>query len=839
MIYTVRIAALILLLVAATDTIAGPGDSENHGRSVASVLDEYRAQGYPFAYSSNLVDEALLVTVNPTSDEPLEIVRQILAPHGLDILEEHGFYLVVRSGPAEQKSGKLLLITREKTSWTPLVTTSVSARPELTAAIHLDSGVQQFSGLAPQKYRVLVEAEGYESRSSVVVVRQGETAVVEMILEPQPPELEVITVSSSRYDVWSDTTARPYFIDQRSLQQLPNLADDPLRAVQRLPGSAGGGVSAQTHFRGGEEREAGMVLNGYRLFEPFHVRDFQSIFSTVDPRSIEGVSVYTGGFPVRYGDEMSAIVVMDSLDSSAAARTELGLSVFNTSLLTAGNFADYRGNWLLSARRGNLDLIVRPEEGTPSYYDVFGELGFEITPSARLSGNFLLAEDRIEIILADDASELERASSDASNAQIWLRLQNQWSAELSSSTILSFNSFSNERLGDVNDPENVIAAIDDRRDVRRIGLQQDWRWSYSDLHYLGWGFEFAYGDADYRYRSDVSFFGLPARYPGIPANEMTDLTASPAGGAYALYVSDKWKLGASTFMEAGLRWDYQDYTGLAPDPQISPRLSLFHATRRGTEYRLSWGRYFQSHGIHELQIEDGVTEFTPAQRADHLIAGLRKPFGDDYALRLELFHKEMRRLRPRFENLFDPLALLPEIEPDRIRIAPAGARARGLEIMFDYEQDGPLSWWASYTLAEVTDDVDGEAALRSWDQTHAVQAGFTYSSPKWDVGIAAKWHSGWPTTDLYLLDSGMVEPGPRNGRRFASFATLDARVSRRFAIGDSTLTTFLELANATDRRNPCCVDYDLEIDDAGSASLVRQEENWLPLLPAIGFLWEF
>lgn len=828
-----RHVTVVILLAVVT-----AANAQHVGRSVAEVLDAYREQGYPFAYSTNLVDESLLVTVDPDADEPLAIMRQILAPHGLGILEEHGFYLVVRASADAPPAGSMLLIIREKSNWSPLVPTSVSATPALNTGQQLDAGIQRFAGLPPQKYRVLVEADGFEPRSGVVNVRPGETSVLELALEEERDELEVITVSSSRYEVWSDTTSRPWFIDQRAMQQLPNLADDPLRVVQRLPGSAGGGVSARTYFRGGEQREAGIVLNGYRLFDPFHVRDFQSVFSTVDPRAIEGVSVYTGGFPAQHGDQMSAIVVMDTLDPGSAAHNELGLSVFNTSFLTRGNFDGHRGNWLFSARRGNLDLIVRPEEGSPSYYDVFGELGYELTPATRLSGNFLLAEDRIEIILSNDESEVERATSDTSNAQFWLRLQSDWTEALSSSTVLSFNAFSNERLGDVYDPETVIATVDDRRDVRRVGLRQDWRWTWSDSHYLNWGFEFTHGDADYRYFSDVSFFGLAAMYPGNAASETRSLTASPVGGAYALYVSDKWRLGDRTFVETGLRWDAQDYTDLPRDPQISPRLSLFHASGGGTEYRLSWGRYYQSHGIHELQVEDGVTEFTRAQLADHWIAGLRRPLGDGYTVRVEFFRKDMRRLRPRFENLFDPLVLLPEIEPDRIRIAPVSARARGIELAVGFDADGPLGWWASYTLAEVTDEVDGEDVARSWDQQHSVQAGLTYSSPAWDFSLAGRWHSGWPTTDL-LLDDGGVAPGPRNARRFASYASLDLRVSRRFSIGDTTLTAFLELANATDRRNPCCVDYDLDVDDEGNEVLLRQVENWPPLLPAIGFLWEF
>jgi len=277
---------------------------------------------------------------------------------------------------------------------------------------------------------------------------------------------------------------------------------------------------------------------------------------------------------------------------------------------------------------------------------------------------------------------------------------------------------------------------------------------------------------------------------------------------------------------------------------LSPRVSIFHATRSGSEFRLSWGRYYQSAGINELQVEDGVSEFWPAQHADHIIAGLRLPLRNSLNLRLELYQKDIRQPRSRFENLFDPLELLPEVEPDRIRISPQSARARGVELMIDRRGDSPWSWWASYTLAEVADEFETGTVLRSWDQRHALQAGVNFSSESWNLGLAASVHSGWPTTEMRLAETS-VEPGyalvlgDRNAQRFATFATLDLRAGRRFVLGDNLLTTFFELSNALNRSNPCCVDFDVVEDDDGRLTIDRQEDHWLPLLPSIGFLLEF
>jgi len=87
------------------------------------------------------------------------------------------------------------------------------------------------------------------------------------------PELETVVISASRYEIYSDLSASRFSLDQRTIQNMPDIGEDPMRIVQRLPGAAASGASAKTHFRGGEESEIGIMLNGHGLFDPFHIRD--------------------------------------------------------------------------------------------------------------------------------------------------------------------------------------------------------------------------------------------------------------------------------------------------------------------------------------------------------------------------------------------------------------------------------------------------------------------------------------------------------------------------------------------------------------------------------------
>ena len=756
----ILLAVLLLSSVALADDGQG---SPYAGRSLIEVIDEFRADGVDLAYSTNVVTEDLHVAFEPEPGPPLDVMRQILRPHGLFVREDTGVYVIVR-------------------------------------------GAQEGPPRRPDKQST----------------------------QPARADLETVVVAASRYEISRDLSTSRFSIDQRTIHNMPDIGEDPIRVTQRLPGTAASGASARTHFRGGEENEVGIMLNGQWLFDPFHIRDYQNVFSAIDARAIDGVEVYTGGFPARFGDRMSGLVLMDSLEAEKSRHNEIGISVFNTSLLTAGSSGDR--NWLFSARRGNLDLVIDPEYGQPSYFDVFGEFALDLSPNARLSINALYADDQVEIIIESDPGELEQVVSDTRNAQFWMRLESDWSPVLTSSAVLSFVDYSNRRNGSVNDPEKMIAAARDDRDISQYSLRQDWLWRPSDQHRMQWGIDITYGEADFDYDGSAQYFGLQELY-GKPDVDR-QLTASPRGGSYAMYLSDRWQVSERSILEWGLRWDDQTYTDLSSDSQLSPRLSYLYRPWENGELRMSVGRYHQSQPIQSLQIEDGVTGFWPAQRADQAIVGFRQLVADDVSVRAEVFYKEIRDLRPRFENLYDPLGVVPELQADRVRLEPTKASARGFELSAD-RVSGPWNWWAAYTWSKVTDRIDGADQPRSWDQRHAFQGGAGWHDERWNFSAAVSVHSGWPTTDLTLNEDDNAVPGTRNAQQLSTFASLDFRLSRKFDVRRGTLTAFIEISNVLNRDNVCCVDWDVDEDDNGDPVLENSLDYWMPLLPAIGVLWEF
>jgi outer membrane receptor protein involved in Fe transport len=335
-----------------------------------------------------------------------------------------------------------------------------------------------------------------------------------------------------------------------------------------------------------------------------------------------------------------------------------------------------------------------------------------------------------------------------------------------------------------------------------------------------------------------------ATLPGAPPPQRA-LVADPGGRAASAYVSERATLAARLIAEVGLRWDRETWLPEGEDSQWSPRASLLYRLTDATDLRLSYGRYFQAEGLLDLQIEDGVTTFAPVQKAAHSIVGVEHRFANEVALRAELFRKRTGSARPRYENLFDPLVLLPELRPGRVRIAPDAAEASGLELYVTGRH--PLEWFAGYSYSHADDLIAGERIPRAWDQRHAAGAGVTATLGPWSLSGALSVHSGWPFTAVELMDvvgsgaaSGPVAvTGPRNGERLPWSRRLDVRASKPFPLKLGSLRLFVEITNLTNRLNPCCVAYTASTAENGAVSLDRTLIRGLRLAGNVGVLWSF
>ncbi len=708
----------------------------------------------------------------------------------------------------------------------------VQAEPSAARGLELAREILAAHGLslseaAPRVYAVVRDSSNASARPQPAQ-------------KQEPEQLEEVVVQTSRYVLATENIAPKNFLTQDEVQAMPRLADETLRAVQRLPGAATNGVSSLGPIRGGEPNETAILLNGLRLYEPFHLKNFYSPISLLDSRIIDGIEFYSGGFPAPYGDRMSAII--DARTIRPAERYyEAGLSFFHTSALAATGFDDGRGRALLSARRGNLaELAQFAEEdfGEPDYSDGFARAEYALTDSTNISFDALASGDQI-VARRDNGTQEARAKY--RNIYGWLTLEHDWSPDLSSRVIGSFTDLVNERRGSVEQPGQRSGRVQDDRTFHIAGLRLENSWDIGAFrHRFGGEVRKLWGDYNYSLDLTVSP-NYP--FPGSPGSVTTRrVSPAPEGYENSAYWDVRTTLGQRWTLETGLRVDVQTYDGSDDGEQLSPRFSVLYALSPATTLRASWGRFFQSQGINELQVEDGISTFYPAQHADHVIASLEHAFDEGFNVRVEAYRKYYRELNPRFENMLDPLVLFPEAEFDRVMVDARSARAEGVEVLMQMRPRGPWSGWLSYTWSQVTDRIGNEDVPRSWDQRHAVNLGVTWASGPWTATVINSFHSGWPTTELPVNPTTgvpSIDVSARNRSRLEDFNSLDMRLTRTFLMSRGALDVFVELTNATSRDNPCCVEYELRQNADGSTSYVRDFSSWLPLIPSAGVLWRY
>ncbi len=287
-----------------------------------------------------------------------------------------------------------------------------------------------------------------------------------MASKPQPPQpvaLEEVVVAASRYSLSAEVPDTHTVFTHAEIEGLPRLADDSLKAVHRLPAAASNGVSGLAYMRGGDSNETLVVLDGFPLYEPFHLKVLLSPTSLLDPGILSGIDVHAGGFTAQFGDRMSAVIDATSIHPDADSHYELGLSLFNANLLAFNRFADGRGQWLVAARRSNLDEVadlLDAHYGELTYSDAFGRLDYEFTTDTRGSLHVLLSKDNADV---NNAEETESAAAKYRNSYVWAhaRARLLFAAERDSHRFVHLRCA--ERTGEVDEDVSALGSADDQR----------------------------------------------------------------------------------------------------------------------------------------------------------------------------------------------------------------------------------------------------------------------------------------------------------------------------------------------------------------------------------------
>lgn len=671
---------------------------------------------------------------------------------------------------------------------------------------------------------------------------------------PQPPDTEPapmqrvkeeIVVTPGPSDPRQDGPLGTLTLDLAEVAELPHLGDDTFRTLGILPGVATSEASSQVSVRGGRDDEVLLLLDGLELLAPYHVQELDSALSIVAPTFLGRVSLSTGGYPAEYGDRMSGVIDMTTLAPAHGTRFGLGIGLVFAEASAAGAFAGERGRWYSAFRGGDYHLVLEGSgrEEEPNYWDSFGKLEYSLRPGQALQLNALFAEDELDLPASESAGESYR--SEWGNHYLWLTHDAVLGSDLFVESIISSARLTRDRAGSAERSEASF-SLRDNRILDVAGFKNVWRWEPWERASFEAGAELR------QLRSTVDYFN---------DRELTDplapLRPEPAVGSTRFqgvlsvdqtnaFVSSRLRPLDALTAEVGVRFDHHS---ALDESRLSPRFNLAWQPRDDSVVRLAWGWFHQSQRPNELQVEDGETVLARSERAEHRILGFEHRREGGAAVRVEAYQRLLRRPRARFENLFNPTVLFPELTGDRIRIAPEAGRAQGIELFFRGADRGRLGWSLSYAFSSIEDQIDGRWAPRSNDQPHAVRSDLNYRlAYGWNLHAAWLYHTGWPTTRVtgnavYDPDGAAhVEPvpGPFHAERLPAYHRLDARLSRTWALPRGQLNTYLEVQNLYDRANVRGFDdFSFGLGADGEPRVDYDTLSWGEFLPSFGIRWQF
>ena len=752
---------------------------------------------------------------------------------------------------------------------TPLVGATVTMVGRFGGAIADTVGQFRLKNLPPGNYTLRFSHVGYEDvQLAPVELSAGDNRTLNASLHVKLTTLKGIVVTPGQFEIMGTEPAARQTLTRGEIETVPQLGEDFFRAVTRLPGMSGNDFSTRFVVRGGEYDEVLVTLDGLQIYEPFHLRDIDGgVISAVDVAAVEGIDLMTGGFTANYGDKMSGVFNIKSkqvpLDRS---RLTMGLSMLNTRLLSEGTYANKKGSWLFSARRGYIDLVLKladpDSEIKPTYYDVFGKTRYQLSDKHILGVSVLHAGDDLHYYGQDDeVGDTVRTSY--GNSYGWLTLWSELHPRVIARTIASIGQVTHKRSGQLY--YDWLPGIDytnrDLEDFRFGGLKSDWEYEMADVLFLRFGVDAKWMTAEYDYLSEqFQYWYHVTADSSYITFEGIDTVASvikSSGRKLGLYVTNRYRPWQLVTVEFGVRYDRASYSG---DDLFSPRLGLVFDLGSTTSLRTGWGRYYQSEGMDEIMVGDGETEYYPAEKAEHWVAGLQHDFDNGIHLRVEGYYKKYSDLRPDYRNSFDDIEAFPELENDRTVMYRTSSMSRGLELYLKKDTRGKVSWWASYALAKVEDDVstirflpeevtvqyDGTLPTPN-DQRHTLYFDLNYRpSHKWQLNLALQFHTGWPYTGVHTVEAPAAGGGTQVylqsdeqlSSRHKNYRRLDLRFNRYFRVGSGRITAFVELINVFNFKNVRGYSYDIVLGGPRGYHLVAESENWFGRLPSFGVAYE-
>lgn len=582
-------------------------------------------------------------------------------------------------------------------------------------------------------------------------------------------------------------------ISGKALRQIAGSTNDPLAAVQSLPGVATVDGTSAPAVRGSGPGDNLYYVDGLRVYSLFHL-GFLSIFNA---DLIEGFELYSAAFSPHYGDITGAVLDV----TLRAPRTDRLGSKLNINMMGADFLVEgpVSGNqsFYFAGRRSYADLFVKQIEQNgatvqvPSYSDYQGKYLWQVNDANRVTLHLQGAADIYRVNLsstADAAKQQPDLAGDSSfsdeNSMQAVTLNTLVSG--TSSNTLSFEHFRDNAISKLGTAgtANVVADNLMLREKFVADLAEG-----SEVS-LGGDFLNTSNTVDLNYKNATcTQFNPDCSFSAAPRLSLNDSFNNNALGVSAQV---RQRALSDVTLIGGVRYSYEDYARKA---YTEPRIGMEWAWTPSTLFTAGWGKHNQHPALPEWVSVFGNPNLDHI-RAEHTVMGIQHKVDTDWSWKAETYYKKLDNL-----VVNDPLLNY---------INAASGKAYGLELLVKKEPTEKLSGWFVLNLAksERRNDVTGESFRCTYDQpVNATLIGNYKLSGEWSFGMKWAYHSGSPYTPIigtngtYTDGSAIPVYAAVNSGTLPDYHRLDLRMDRNYVFNRWKLNTYFELNNVYQRQN--------------------------------------
>ena len=332
----------------------------------------------------------------------------------------------------------------EKGTKNKLSDTNIFILPYKLKATTGRNGQFIFADVPNGELQIIVNKSGYLRLEEK---HQAQELKLDLYLEKEFYDVfeTVVTGQEIKKDISKKT------LSQKDFMKAPGAQEDPVKAVQNLPGVANQSFSSQIVIQGSEPEDTLYSINGHEIPLIFH---FGGLTSVVTPTAVEEVEYLSAGYGPEYGRALGGVINLNTRKPKTDRwHGEAFLDITKLGALTEGPITD-RSSLTTSARISYFGKIFEKvaEEmddfavtAAPEFQDYYVNYNYEFSKDENFSLIGISSKDSLELIIKEgDNPNIE---GDISNETTFNRLIPRYTKTINEQTKLDLSfAYGNDNL---------------------------------------------------------------------------------------------------------------------------------------------------------------------------------------------------------------------------------------------------------------------------------------------------------------------------------------------------------------------------------------------------------